>query len=101
MRQQLHALFTRAIILGGNLKEASPRRELAKIRVLVAFEDEYRTFRDVIAAAIGASRPHIEVATAGIEALAEEIARFDPQMVVCNRPNTLNPMVGLPGWSSP
>jgi hypothetical protein len=45
----------------------------------------------VIAAAIRISRPHIEVATVGVGALAEEIARFDPQMVVCSQPNTLDP----------
>jgi hypothetical protein len=91
VRQQLHALFTCAIILGGILKEASPKRELAEIRILVAFEDEYRTYRDVIAAAIRVSRPHIEVATAGVGGLAEEISRFDPQVVICSRPNTSDP----------
>lgn len=70
------------------MKEASPKRELAEIRVLVAFEDEYRTYRDVIAAAIRVSRPHIEVATAGVGELEEEITRFDPQIVVCSHPNT-------------
>jgi hypothetical protein len=45
----------------------------------------------MIAAAISISRPHIEVATAGLGALTEEMARFDPQMVVCSQPNTLDP----------
>ena len=51
----------------------------------------------MIAAAISISRPYIEVATAGLGTLTEEMARFDPQMVVCSRPNTLDP-TGKLAW---
>jgi hypothetical protein len=78
-------------------KESSPRRGLGEIRVLVAFEDDYRVYRDVIASAISISRPHIEVATAGLGRLTEVIVRFNPQMVVCSRPNTLDP-TGKLAW---
>jgi hypothetical protein len=97
VRQQTHALFEYAIMLSGIQKESLLRRGLGEIRVLVAFEDDYRVYRDVIASAISISRPHIEVATAGLGTLTEEMLRFDPQMVVCSLPNTLDP-TGKLAW---
>jgi F420-dependent methylenetetrahydromethanopterin dehydrogenase len=61
------------------------------MRVLVAFEDDYRAYREVIAAGIRVLRPRTEVETAALEALEERLERFDPQLVVCSRPNTLAP----------
>jgi hypothetical protein len=69
-----------------------------QMRVLLAFEDDYRAYRGVIAAAIQILRPQAEVVeTAGLEALREEIERFDPQLVICSRPNTVDPG-GRPAW---
>jgi hypothetical protein len=59
------------------------------VRVLVAFEDDYRSYREVIAAGICVLRPRTEVETAPMEELEEQVERFDPQLVVCSRPNTL------------
>ena len=59
------------------------------MRVLVAIEDDYRSYREVIAAGIQMLRPSTEVETAPLEALEEQIERFDPHLVVCSRPNTL------------
>ncbi len=56
----------------------------ADIRALVAFEDDYRAYRETIAAVLRVLRPHSEVQTIPIEALQEELERFDPQMVICN-----------------
>jgi len=67
-----------------------PRRGQIDVRVLVAFEDDYRSYREVIAAGIHMLRPRTEVATAPIGKLEEQIERFDPQLVVCSRPNTLD-----------
>lgn len=50
-------------------------------------EDEYRAYREVIAAGIGARRPDIEVTTAGLDQLEGELARLDPEVVVCSRPD--------------
>ena len=33
-------------------------------------------------------RPHVEVASTGLEGLGQEVARFDPQLVVCSRSRT-------------
>lgn len=52
----------------------------------MAFEDDYRTYREMIAAGISVLRPSTEVATIRPQELAHEIARFDPQVVVCTQP---------------
>ena len=53
------------------------------MRVLVAFEDDYRLYREVIAAATRILRPHAEVESASLEALGERIEHFDPHLVIC------------------
>jgi hypothetical protein len=60
------------------------------LRVLVAFEDDYRAYRDVIAAGIRILRPHVEVETTPLESLGKRIEHFDPQLVVCSQPDTLD-----------
>jgi hypothetical protein len=62
-------------MLGGN-----------RVRILVAIEEDYRSYREVIAGAIGAVRPQFEVATSGVGALDEEVKRFDPHLVISNVP---------------
>jgi hypothetical protein len=59
-----------------------------RVRILVAIEEDYRSYREVIAGAIGAIRPQFEVATAGVGALDEEVKRFDPHLVICSLPAT-------------
>ncbi len=61
---------------------AAPRRG-ADIRVLVALEDDYRVYRETIAAVLRVLRPAAEVESTAIEALEEELERFDPQVVIC------------------
>ena len=65
--------------------------------ILVAFEDDYRAYRDMIAAAIWMLRPHVEVETAGLERLGDYIERFDPQLVISTHPNSVDPG-GKPAW---
>ena len=45
----------------------------------------------MIAASIRILRPHTEVETTTLDALGEEIERFDPELVICSRPNTVEP----------
>jgi hypothetical protein len=49
----------------------------------VAHEEEYRAYRQVIAAGIGLLRPRTEVRTAAPTDLGAELERFGPQLVVC------------------
>ena len=67
------------------------------MRVLVAFEDDYRAYREVIAAGIGVLRPRAEVRTANPDALEEELERFKPQVVICGRPESASPS-DVPAW---
>jgi hypothetical protein len=58
------------------------------LRILVALEDDYRAYREVIAAALHVLRPHVEVATIGLDTLKEEVTRFDPHVVISDLPAT-------------
>jgi hypothetical protein len=63
--------------------------------VLVAFEDQYRAYREVIGTAIRVLRPQVDVTTTGLDDLGAEVARLDPQVVLCSRdrPASLPPRV--------
>jgi hypothetical protein len=52
---------------------------------MVAIEDEYRAYRQAISAGTGILRPSVEVSTAGLDILQEELAHLRPQLVVCSR----------------
>jgi hypothetical protein len=55
------------------------------MRILVAFDEVYRTYREVIAAGIQLLRPQVEVTTTDLDELEQEVARLHPQVVVCSR----------------
>ena len=65
------------------------------MRVLVAFEDLYRTYRETIAASIRVLRPHLEVTTTVLYDLEGEVARRDTRVVISSqeRPAHLRPGV--------
>lgn len=70
---------------------------MTKTRVLIAFEDEYRTYREFMASAVRMHRPAVEVVAAGLGGLGERVTRFDPHLVICSRPNTVD-LGGRPAW---
>jgi ribosomal protein S7 len=55
------------------------------IRVLVAFEDQYNTYREVIAAAIQVLRPQVEVSTTDLDGLETQVARLYPRVVISSQ----------------
>ncbi len=61
------------------------------MRVLVAFEDRRRLYRDTIARAVGELRPALDVRSVALGELERELVRFDPHVVVCSRPNGEHP----------
>lgn len=61
------------------------------MRVLVVFDDEYRAYRQVIAAGIGLLRPQVEVAACSPADLGTELGRFDPQVVLCGQAGVADP----------
>ena len=63
----------------------------------MALEDSYRTYRDVIAAAIKISRPDVEIECVDLDALKEKVRNFDPHLVICSLPATAD-FEETPGW---
>ena len=59
------------------------------MRILVCLENDYRAYREVIAAGIQIWRPHTEVVTAELDALKQDMRRFDPHLVICSLPVTV------------
>jgi hypothetical protein len=66
-------------------------------RILVAFEEDYRIYQDVIAASVRLLRPRVKVESAELGALGDYIERFDPQLVISTHPNSVDPG-GRPAW---
>ena len=54
------------------------------MRVLVAIEDDYRLYREMLAAVLRIKRTDAEVESATLESLEEELERFDPQVIICS-----------------
>ena len=69
-------------------------RKPVKMKVLLALEDEYRTYMEAMAAAIREFRPNIEVVAiaGGSEELEAAVKRLDPQLVICSPPVPENPV---------
>ncbi|HEX2741309.1 MAG TPA: hypothetical protein VHM69_12760 [Rubrobacter sp.] len=63
----------------------------------MALEDDYRTYRDVIAAVIQISRPKVETASVGLDELEEKVRTFNPHLVICSLPATAD-LERVPGW---
>ncbi len=61
------------------------------MRLLIAFEDSHNLYSDAMKRAIRDSRPHLEIEIARTSELEAEIERFDPHMVLCERPNPAQP----------
>jgi hypothetical protein len=78
-----------------------PRGGVGKTRVLIAFEDEYRSYRDAIASAISVHRPRADVAAAGLGALEDEMVASTPTWWCAAGPTQSTPMAGRPGSSCP
>ena len=85
VRYPLRAVFSRGV------------GKTVQMRVLVAFGDEHRAYREVLAAGLRILRPRADVATATPAEIEGEIARFDPRVVVCGVPGRSDPG-GVPAW---
>ena len=66
------------------------------IRVFVAFEDHYRTYREAISAVIGVLRPQVEVTTANLKDPEGELADLQPRVVICSRDKPADLPPGIP-----
>jgi hypothetical protein len=61
------------------------------MRILIAYEDSHRSYGQTLAGAIRGLWPVVETAVVQVRELEAEVGRFDPHLVVCNRPNTIDP----------
>jgi hypothetical protein len=64
--------------------------------VFVAFEDQYRTYREAISTVIGMLRPQVEVTTTNLKDLEGEPADLEPRVVICSRDRPANLPPGIP-----
>jgi hypothetical protein len=78
----------------GTLHEPGDAPGTAKMKVLLALEEEYRTYMEAMAAALREFRPNLVVVaiSGGSEALEAETERVDPQLVICSPPVPENPV---------
>jgi hypothetical protein len=55
-----------------------------RIKILIAFENEFRAYRQTLAAAIGTLRPDAEVITAEAHEIRGVVERSGPEIVICS-----------------
>ncbi|MDQ5827258.1 MAG: hypothetical protein M3441_24120 [Chloroflexota bacterium] len=67
------------------------------MRLLVALEDDFRAYRDTIAVGLQILRPDVEVESASLEVLDEELERLDPHLVICSGHEEIE-SVGTSAW---
>jgi hypothetical protein len=70
---------------------AGEEPEVAGVKVLISYEESHLSYRDIVAEVIRELRPKAEVRTVYLRALGDEIERVDPHLVICSRPNTVDP----------
>jgi hypothetical protein len=66
--------------------DISIRYQQARIKILVAFEDEFRAYRQTLAATLGILRPNAEVVTAEAHEIRRVVERSGPDIVICSLP---------------
>src|SRR4028119_1343923 len=72
-----------------------------RVRVLVAFEENYRAYGDAIVRAIRNTYPRLEVlALADLRELEAEVALFDPHLVITSRSSHPASLASRPGRPS-
>lgn len=67
------------------------------MRILIAFENEYRIYGETIARVIRELRPSIEVTVAEAGTLGEEVGRLLPELVISSRAKSLS-LACKPAW---
>jgi len=68
------------------------------VQVLISFEEEYRSYMEVIAAAIRQARAGDEVVVSQLATLEEEIERTDPDLVISSPPIPANLVAERAAW---
>jgi hypothetical protein len=63
------------------------------MRVLVAYENDKRIYRDAVTMGIQHARPHVEVTVVDLQTLEEGVARFAPHLVICSPSIQIDPVM--------
>jgi hypothetical protein len=66
-------------------------RSLGYMRILISYEESYRTYSDVLQRAIGGLRPDADVTACRLAEMGEQVGSFNPHLVVSSGPNTVDP----------
>ncbi len=62
-----------------------------ELRVLIAYEADFRAYGDALKRSIRGLRPRVQLSVADSGALEAAVESFDPHLVVSDRPNTVDP----------
>ncbi len=68
-----------------------------ELRILIAYEANFRACGDALERAIRGLRPGVRLAVADLEVLAAAVEIFDPHLVVSDCPNTVD-LGGRAAW---
>ncbi len=82
----------------GSLAETPDEKRGVSMRILVAYDEVYRSYRDAIVLAIKDHRPHFAVLDATLRELEAALERFEPHAVVCSRPSAEYSRGGKGAW---
>jgi hypothetical protein len=61
------------------------------MRILICYEESYRTYGAALERAIGGLRPEADVASCRLAEMGEQVESFNPHLVVSSGPNTVDP----------
>ncbi len=62
-----------------------------RLRILIAYEANFRAYGDALERSIRGLRPHVHLAVADLGVLKAAVEGFDPHLVVSDSPNTVDP----------
>jgi hypothetical protein len=62
------------------------------MRILISYEESYRTYGDMLERAIGGLRPEADVASCRLSEIGEQAESFDAHLVVSSDSNTVDPV---------
>src|ERR671910_3786423 len=83
---------------GYSLAETPDEMRGVSMRILVAYEETYHSYRDAIVRAIKDHRPHFAVLEATLRELEATLERSEPHAVVCSRPSAEYPSGAKGAW---
>jgi hypothetical protein len=61
------------------------------MRILISYEESYRTYSDMLQRSIGGLRPEADVASCSLAEMGEQVESFDAHLVVSSGKNTVDP----------